>query len=249
MASSNFAEDKRGDDFKFRNYAGKEVFRVGTFDDSTGRGRAITNFLETLPSEAGDPVVLKALGEDTDISIELLPKGTGIVQGISSSAVPDPLEVDVINERTSDSGVTVDGVLVKDTSISFDAGTNALSQYVGKTSWNPTLTPSLNLTGTPTVDAGFYNRIGDQFTFTLAISGYSSTDTALASVSITLPNGWTSPSAQPQAAGTMTWATVPFSHGYIVVLGGGNTDTLFLAWFPPIISAGTIYAQGSVFLS
>ena len=123
MASSNFAEDKRGDDFRFRNYAGKEVFRVGTFDDATGRGRAITNFLETLPSEDGDPVVLKAMGQSDNIAIELNPKGTG---GIVMAA--DPLKVDKIKERTASAGVKVGSEFYVDT---IDNGSNEFEVNAG----------------------------------------------------------------------------------------------------------------------
>ena len=76
----------------------------------TATGSAINEF--TLANAAaGNNPVISATGGDTNIGINLTPKGTGVV--IVSTAVT----VDTLNEKTSANGITIDGLNIKDSKL------------------------------------------------------------------------------------------------------------------------------------
>ena len=105
------------------------------------------------------------------------------------------------------------------TTLSFDNGTNLLSNYVDKTSWTPTLAFSGGNTGiTYTTQAGYYSRIGNIVYYTASIilsSKGSSTGTVrLGGLPLT---PWTSDTRGTLIAGKVTYTgsgiSVVATHG------------------------------------
>ena len=94
---------------------------------------ASTNASKMVCLEVGTPATSQLCVKNSEVTLD-----TGI-----------PLEVDTINESSGGSGVTVDGVLLKDTSVSFDAGVNSLSTIVEASTTSGITNPndSTNLTG------------------------------------------------------------------------------------------------------
>jgi hypothetical protein len=80
----------------------------------------------------------------------------------------DSITTNTISETTAASGVTVDGLLVKDTAISFDSGSNYLDDYE-EGSFTPTLSDAGGNSGTLSQALGNYTKIGNLVTFTAYI--------------------------------------------------------------------------------
>ena len=76
----------------------------------TATGSAINEF--TLANAAaGNNPVISATGGDTNIGINLTPKGSGVV------TVSTAVTVDTLNEKTSANGITIDGLNIKDSKL------------------------------------------------------------------------------------------------------------------------------------
>jgi hypothetical protein len=85
----------------------------------------------------------------------------------------DTLEVDAIDETTMNTGVTIDSVLLKDATMSFDSGTNAIGTIVNPTTWAPAPAATTNLSGAPATSQVEYVRLGDTVTYHLRVLGMS----------------------------------------------------------------------------
>ena len=172
---------------KVRN---EEVFRVRTRDPSDASA-ALVNWVEVAPGKKGSGVTITAAGADANIDIDLLPKGTGALN--TSNIVSDTIEAttevktDAVNESTALAGVTVDGVLIKDTSLSFDGGANTLDAFESRTSWTPTVDSLGGFTGTPAILNGYYCRIGPIVFCSCIVTGLTAAATSLNYFRFTVP--------------------------------------------------------------
>ena len=80
----------------------------------------------------------------------------------------DSITTNTISETTAASGVTVDGLLVKDTAISFDSGSNYLDDYEEGT-WTPVVSDGTN-SATMSSQVGNYTKVGNRVFFNLQVT-------------------------------------------------------------------------------
>ena len=158
---------------------------------------------------------------DTNGNIILSPDGTGVVSITTAPIVPSGDRADSLGSPTNSwDNVYADG-------LTFDDGTNVLSNYVGVTSWTPALAFGGGTTGiTYSSQLGSYTRIGNQVLIFLAIGltskGSSTGDTTITGFPLTFRTGIS------QASGVGQWSLFTFTSGYtqLILNCNGGTSTI-----------------------
>lgn len=154
------------------------TIRIGT--QGTGDGEQDTCFIAGIqgvtPAGGNDDLVTI----DTNGQLGSITSATSLATTFdtdSGSATPAANTIDIAggsNINTSGASDTVTVNLdntISITSISFDSGTNNLSTFVGKTSFNPQLRFGGNSSGlTYSTQEGFYTRVGDMVHYTIILT-------------------------------------------------------------------------------
>lgn len=137
---------------------------------------------------------LSADGTDANINITVTPKGTGRVSTAAN---------------------------INAAGISFDSGTTTLANYVGTTSWTPTISFGTGTTGiTYNEQVGFYSRIGNVIFFSGSITLTSKgSDTGYIRINGLPTNAAASISGGTVIAGNVTYTGV----GLISTISSGNS--------------------------
>ena len=134
------------------------------------------NWLAISPSVTGSGVLLEAEGTDTDIDIELLPKGAGEVVINKASPAANEILFNIKNNGTTKFNVDEDGDVLVEGNIGFN-GNASINTPSGSLTFNTVNSGGFNVNSKTVLFRGVNDLTsGNRFTFKPQVASYELTD-------------------------------------------------------------------------